>query len=85
MKRLPYSVSFKLYEMEQNLKKIEQIVENLDMTFCHLSDDMQRQIAWSYLKRQLDKDNLSTGWLLKKVSDLIDEAKEKLDRKKIIP
>jgi len=85
MKRLPYSVSFKLYEMEQNLKKIEQIVENLDMTFCHLSDDMQRQIAWSYLKRQLDKDHLSTGWLLKKVSDLIDEAKEKLDRKKIIP
>ena len=71
--------------MEQNLKKIEQIVENLDMTFCHLSDDMQRQIAWSYLKRQLDKDYLSTGWLLKKVSDLIDEAKTKLDRKKIIP
>jgi hypothetical protein len=47
--------------MEQNLKKVEQIVENLNMTFCHLSDDIQRQIAWSYLKRQLDKDYLSTG------------------------
>lgn len=71
--------------MEQNSKRIEQIVENLDMTFCHLSDDIQRQIAWLYFKRQLDKDKLGVGWLLKRVSELIDESKEKLDRQKIIP
>jgi hypothetical protein len=71
--------------MEQNSKKIEQIAENLEMTFCHLNDDIQRQIAWAYLKKLLDRDPLGVGWLLKKASALIDEAKDKLDKKKIIP
>jgi len=71
--------------MEQNSKKVETIAENLEMTFCHMSDDIQRQIAWAYLKKQLDKDHLSTGWLLQRVAELIDEAKQKLDRGKIIP
>ena len=71
--------------MEQNSKKVETIVENLEMTFCHMSDDRQRQIAWGYLKKVLDRDQFSTTWLLQRVAEQIEEAKEKLDRKKIIP
>jgi len=28
--------------MEQKSKKVETITENMEMTFCHLSDDIQR-------------------------------------------
>ena len=66
-------------------EKITGIVNNLDMHFCHLGEDIQRQIAWEYLKFQLDKDSQGVGWILKRVDELIDEAKEKLDRRKIIP
>ena len=84
-KQLPYSVSFKLLEMKQNSRRIEDIVKNLDMTYSHLDMDIQRQIAWLYLKCQLDRDSLGIGWILKKVEELIDEAKVKLDRQRIIP
>ena len=66
-------------------KKIEEIVNSLERSFCHLSMDNQRQIAWVYLKRQLDKDSQGVGWILKRVDELIDEAKAKLDRQRIIP
>jgi hypothetical protein len=66
-------------------KKIEEIVKNLDMNFSHLDYSIQRQIAWSYLKCLLDRDSMGIGWILKRVDELIDEAKLKLDRKKIIP
>lgn len=66
-------------------KKIEEIVRNLDMHFCHLDTAIQRQIAWNYLKFQLDKDSQGVGWILKRVDELIDEAKAKLDRQRIIP
>jgi len=66
-------------------KKIEEIVNNLDMNFCHLGVDIQRQIAWLYLKLQLDKEWEGVGWILKRVEELIEEAKAKLDRQRIIP
>jgi hypothetical protein len=71
--------------MKQNSKKVEEIVKNLDMNFSHLDYGIQRQIAWSYLKCLLDRDSIGIGWILKRVDELIDEAKLKLDRKKIIP
>ena len=71
--------------MDKKSKRIEEIVNNLDMTFWHLGMEIQRQIAWSYLKLQLEKDSQGIGWILKRVDELIDEAKLKLDRKKIIP
>lgn len=56
-----------------------------EMSFCHLNDTTQREIAWLYLKCQLEKDFNGVGWLLKRTEGLIDEAKDKLDRQKIIP
>jgi hypothetical protein len=68
-----------------NSKKVEKIVQSLEMSFCHLDDTTQREIAWLYLKCQLEKDFNGVGWLLKRTEGLIDEAKAKLDKKKIIP
>jgi hypothetical protein len=68
-----------------NSKKVEKIVQSLEMSFCHLDDTTQREIAWLYLKYQLEKDFNGVGWLLKRTEGLIDEAKAKLDKKKIIP